>query len=574
MQAFAGIPLNQTNMYQSQMEPPEVTEARLGIDLPAVNDLINSPKNPKIKAVNIYYDTAAPQSLLGIRAPAPILPRSNYFPLKPEQIDNTAKTHHCHYETPEGGNMECSQTFPCTACMVDPISVLPDHLAEGYPLCFQDSILGNAAVLWRKCIPSQTYHGMGTVFFSKDEITWKFENGKLLDPPAKMLLGGTPINSITFRGSQQEMNLEAKMYPHRVMSLGWEYLRNISSGVLDLETQASMVLFGRIARGCQNTSSPFPDPTHPSVNQGLINQHKSKVEEVIQDYYGQLMTELNIPLEKKFTLETNLELFTRSLPAMNPRLPKYVLNSLLPPKDRDGRKESAFPQLTRSQVDIMDESEDYQSSDGQDYFQTDTSTAPETSPPQPYAPRSERVTTPPVPNIRRTPPKMISEPKLKTVRPKSRPQSGVARIKSELSNPIEARQAGSLPPAQQVRKHKRKDLNRTVSRTLLGTPPPATPPKGARTMKHVLVNGRYKWVTNHTIQKWNWSLKDMFLQSGLDPTDIVPLDRLRYYTQQYRRFKDRRDLSAASFLHPDEYFENMRVFTRVCAERNIVVHPR
>ena len=195
-----------------------------------------SEANPKIKAVNIYLDTALPQSLLGIRQPAPILPRLNYFPLKPEQIDTTAKTHHCHHERQEGGNIECSQTAPCIACRLDPISVLPDHLAEGYPLCFQDSILGNAAILWRKCIPSQTYHGMGMLFFSKQEIKWKLEDGKLLDPPAEMLLDGSPLDSLKFRRGQPEMNLEAKMYPHRVMNLGWDYLQTVSNGVLDLPT--------------------------------------------------------------------------------------------------------------------------------------------------------------------------------------------------------------------------------------------------------------------------------------------------------------------------------------------------
>ena len=222
---------------------------------------------------------------------------------------------------------------------------------------------------------------------------------------------------------------------------------------------------------------------------------------------------------------------------------------------------------------MIEESDGYQYSDGHEYFYTDTSSEPGTSSPQSCSPRGVRVIPSPTPKRKHIPIKTIPVSRPDTARPTPRPHSNAARAAPKLPNPTKAKRGGSLPSAQPVSTPKRKNLKRTVHAAPPGTPVHTPPPTKAKVI-HVVVNGESKWVTKHTIQKWNWALKDMCLQSGLLPTDIVPKERLHWYQQDYKRFKDKRDLSAAGFLHPEEYFENLEVFNRVCAERNILVHPR
>jgi len=217
MPGFSGVPFNNTHLYRAQMESVEDTERKLNINIHQVNAFINDPSKPAVKGINFYLDTMVPQSLLQIAFPAPIMPRVGYFPLTRDKIDPTPRNHHCHKEAREDGRKGCKKEALCASCQVDPITVLPEHLAEGYPLTFEDAVLGNIAILWRKCTRSNTYHGLCTVFFSKQPIRWKFEGGLLLDPPANFLIGGSPLDAIKFRKGQHRMNMEAKNYPHRVM---------------------------------------------------------------------------------------------------------------------------------------------------------------------------------------------------------------------------------------------------------------------------------------------------------------------------------------------------------------------
>ena len=92
---YAGVHFTPTNLYQAQMESPEVTEARLGIDMNRVTDFINRPGTPDLKAFNIVYDGSCVNELANLPQPSPICTRKLAFTLDPIHIDHKKKRHHC-----------------------------------------------------------------------------------------------------------------------------------------------------------------------------------------------------------------------------------------------------------------------------------------------------------------------------------------------------------------------------------------------------------------------------------------------------------------------------------------------
>ena len=139
---------------------------------------------------------------------------------------------------------------------------------------------------------SKSYHGLCTVFFSAKPITWKFSRGMLLDPPSNFLINNAPLDSIHFRRTQAKMNLEAMNYPHRVMSLGWEFLSSINAQSMSLETKASVVVFERVLRAIQKTSAPYLDLTHDNLGRSLVYQQAHNIPNVLDTYYNKIMEEL------------------------------------------------------------------------------------------------------------------------------------------------------------------------------------------------------------------------------------------------------------------------------------------
>jgi len=110
-------------------------------------------------------------------------------------------------------------------------------------------------------------------------------------------------------------------------------------------------------------------------------------------------------------------------------------------------------------------------------------------------------------------------------------------------------------------------------------PKPKTKKKSRKsTPVTVYHKGKARTITRHTLQRYNWGLKDRFDQTNFSPEEVVAPRKVIWPSQTnfypLRDADTSRDLSGSAFLNPLDFFDNRDNFNAICKREGMIVKPR
>ena len=266
----------------------------------------------------------------------------------------------------------------------------------------------------------------------------------------------------------------------------------------------------------------------------------------------------------------------KSVPALNPAIPKPISAELMPPSRQadQGRsvrspntaspRPSGSPREGRPSRHEMNESvEMYQAAD------TNQEMDPAFQPHQrtvPQSPATNRRN--PIATTRATPTRQPPKTKRQRLRtPVKLPEHNITINRVEFDSAPSAPLASIIPmrnisPMVPIMKPQKKAIKKSRKSSSIT----------------VLHKGTEKTLQRNTLRRYNWSLKDRFDQTNFKPEAVVSPRKVEWPKQRscysVRDIGKSRDLSKSAFVNPVHFFDNRDNFEALCDAAGINVKAR